>query len=113
VAGSFDSIYARQVPATHPHCCLAVKIRFQKFEEGQRQLRLAIVDDDGKALLPPIDIALQVQMPPDADSNAIQVVANIAGLKLEQFGEYSIDLAINGRHEASVPLYVRRAPGAS
>jgi hypothetical protein len=52
-------------------------------------------------------------MPPDADSNAIQVVANIAGLKLEQFGEYSIDLAINGRHEASVPLYVRRAPGAS
>ena len=113
VAGSFDSIYARQVPATHPHCCLAVKIRFQKFEEGQRQLRLAIVDDVGKALLPPIDIALQVQMPPDADSNAIQVVANIAGLKLEQFGEYSIDLAINGRHEASVPLYVRRAPGAS
>jgi hypothetical protein len=28
-------------------------------------------------------------------------------LKLPKFGEYSIDLAIDGRHEASFPLFVK------
>ena len=28
VIGIFDTIFARQMPAVHPHCCLAVKLRF-------------------------------------------------------------------------------------
>lgn len=107
VVGLFDSIFARQVPAVHPHCCLAVKLRFDKAEVGQRQLRLTICDDDGKAVLAPMEIALNVAMPPDALSNTLQVVANIAGMKVDTFGEYSIDLAIDGRHEGSTPLFVR------
>ncbi len=107
VVGIFDSIFTRQMPAVHPHCCLAVKLRFDKIEEGPKKLRLSIADDDGKAVLPPIEIAINVAMPPDARTNAIQVVANIGGMKVEAYGEYSIDLALDGRHEGSVPLFVR------
>lgn len=108
VVGVFDSIYARQMPAVHAHCCIAVKLRFEKIEEGAKKLRLSISDDDGKAVLPPIELAIQVAMPADAHTNAIQVVANIGGMKIESFGEYSIDLALDSRHEASIPLFVRQ-----
>jgi len=108
VVGMFDSIFARQMPAVHPHCCLAVKLRFEKIEEGAKKLRLSISDDDGKPVLPPIEIGITVAMPAEAHTNAIQVVANIGGMKVESFGEFSIDLAIDGRHEGSIPLFVRQ-----
>ncbi|MBL9189486.1 MAG: hypothetical protein JNK23_18530 [Opitutaceae bacterium] len=108
VVGLFDSIFARQMPAVHPHCCLAVKLRFDKAEAGQHALRLTICDDDGKAVLAPMELTVNVAMPPDALSNTIQVVANIAGMKVDTFGEYSIDLAIDGKHEGSTPLFVRQ-----
>jgi len=111
VTGIFDSIFARQLPAVHQHCCLAVKLRFEKIEEGQKRLRLSITDDDGKAVIPAIELGITVTMPADARTNPIQVVANIGGMKVERFGEYSIDLALDGRHEASIPLFVRQMPG--
>jgi hypothetical protein len=107
VMGVFDTILTRQMPAVHAHCCIAVKLRFEKIEEGTKKLRLSISDDDGRLLLPPVEIPLHVAMPPDAHTNALQVVANIGGLKVEAFGEYSIDLALDGRHEGSIPLFVR------
>ena len=43
-----------------------------------------------------------------ATAGALAVlVANIGGMKIDAFGEYSIDLAIDGRHEGSIPLFVR------
>lgn len=108
VVGIFDSIFARQIPTVHPHCCLAVKLRFEKIEEGQKRLRLSIADDDGKLVVPAMEIPITVTMPAEAHTNTIQVVANIAGMKFEQFGEYSIDIAIDGRHEGSIPLFVRQ-----
>jgi hypothetical protein len=108
VVGIFDSIYARQIPAVHPHCCLAVKLRFEKIEEGQKRLRLSIADDDGKLVVPAMEIPINVTMPPDVHTNTIQVVANIGGMKFESYGEYSIDVALEGRHEGSIPLFVRQ-----
>ena len=108
VIGIFDTIFARQMPAVHPHCCLAVKLRFDKDEEGQKRLRLSICNDDGKLVLPAMEIPITVAMPADAQTNTIQVVANIAGMKIENFGEYSIDLELDGRHEGSSPLYARQ-----
>ena len=108
VIGIFDTIFARQMPAVHPHCCLAVKLRFDKDEEGQKRLRLSICNDDGKLVLPAMEIPITVAMPAGAQTNTIQVVANIAGMKIETFGEYSIDLELDGRHQGSSPLFARQ-----
>jgi hypothetical protein len=108
IVGIFDTIFARQLPAVHPHCCLAVKLRFDPDEVGQKRLRLSICHDDGKPVLPSMEIPIQVAMPPGLQSNTIQVVANIAGMQIEQLGEYSIDLELDGRHEGTSPLFVRQ-----
>jgi hypothetical protein len=108
VVGIFDTIFARQMPAVHPHCCLAVKLRFDREEEGQKRLRLLICDDDGKLILPAMEIPITVTMPAGVETNTIQVVANIAGMKIDTFGEHSIDLELDGRHEGSSPLFARQ-----
>src|SRR5688572_33395724 len=77
VVGIFDTIFARQMPAVHAHCCLAVKLRFDRDEEGPKRLRLVICNDDGKLVMPAMEIPIQVSIPPGAETNTIQVVANI------------------------------------
>jgi hypothetical protein len=108
VIGIFDALSSNQLPAVHPHCALAVKMRFENIEEGPKRLRISLVDDDGKLIFPAIENVINVVVPPGIQSVAVNIVLNIERLTLERYGEYSIDLAIDGRHEGSIPLFFRR-----
>ena len=107
ILGSFDHIHARETPITHPLCAIALKIRFAKIEEGNHRLKITFVDADGKLVLPSLDASLAVRCGPDESTVAANVVLFIQQMKLQGFGEYEIDLAIDGRLEGSIPLYVR------
>ena len=48
-------------------------------------------------------------VPPEATSATVQVVVNLAGLRLETFGEHMVGLQVDGRPAATTPLFVRRA----
>ena len=110
VVGVFDTLFAKQAPIVHPHWCVAVKIRFEKIEEGQKRIRLSISDVDGKAALPALEMPIVAAVPDDAPSATVNLVVNFGGIKFERFGEHSVDLAVDGRHEASIPLFVRQVP---
>ncbi len=112
ILGSFDRLHAASVPVTHPLCALAMKLRFEKLEEGQKRVRISFMDSDGTAVMPTLDAATQVSFPPEEHSVTACLVLQIQQLKLPNYGEYSIDLAIDGRIEATVPLFVRPVPGA-
>ena len=109
ILGSFDRLNAREVPIVHPHCALAIKMRFERVEEGQKRLRIAFVDQDGKAIMQNLDATTEVRFPGDDPSATVSVALNIQQLRLPKFDEYSIDLAIDGRQEASIPLFVKPA----
>ena len=106
ILGSFDRLMARQEPISHPQCALAIKLRFERVEEGQKRLRIALVDSDGKSVMPTIDAATQVNFTDESPTATASVVLNIQQLKLPHFGEYAIHLAVDERHEASIPLFV-------
>jgi hypothetical protein len=110
ILGSFDQLNAREAPVTHPQCALALKLRFERLEEGPKRIRIAFVDSDGASVMPTLDTTTQVQFRPEASSATASLVLVIQQLKLPKFGEYSIDLAVDDRHEASIPLLVSRAP---
>ncbi|CAN5774117.1 hypothetical protein BH20VER1_BH20VER1_26830 [soil metagenome] len=112
ILGSFDRLNASAVPITHPLCALAIKLRFERLEEGQKRIGISFVDSDGKAVMPTLDAATQVVFPPGEHSVTACLVLQIQQMKLPNYGEYSIDLAIDGRHEASIPLFVKQALGA-
>ena len=106
ILGSFDHIWANNIPATHPLCAIAARIRFARIEEGNHKLKVTFADVDGKLVLPGLEASLAIRFGPDAPTIATNVVLCIQKIKLETFGEYTIDLAIDGRHEGSIPLYV-------
>ena len=105
--GVFDQIRSLKVPTNPIPCSLATRIRFSKTEEGQKAIRIAIIDADGKPVFPTLDTNVDVRVPPNESSHAVQVILGIQQLSLPAYGEYAVDLAIDGRVEKSIPLLAR------
>ena len=110
ILGVFDTIFAPQMPARHPFCSVALRIRFQMTERGRRRLTLHIVDDDGKLVIPPIEGAFSVEMPAHSRLASANLVLNLGQLQFQDYGEYAINLAVDGRQEASLPFWVKQPP---
>lgn len=109
VLGAFDTVFAKKVPVVHPACAVAARIRFSKVEQGEHAVRICVIDQDGKEVVPKLDGKVSVRVGDEAGSAAINLVLNFQRLKLPDYGEYSIDLAIDGQQKASLPFFVRTA----
>jgi len=57
-----------------------------------------------------IDMLVEVALPPEVNFVARNFVINIQQLKFDKPGQYAIDIAIDGRQEASIPLHVKQMP---
>lgn len=110
VLGAFDSIYVKQVPAVHPACTIAARIRFSKIEQGQHQIKINVIDQDGRDIVPRLEDKISVKVADNVDSSVVNLILNLQRLKLDDFGEYRIDLAIDNRLEGSLPFNVRKVP---
>lgn len=110
IVGTFNRIFARQIPAVHPLCALAVLMRFQQIEQGTKNIRVSIIDSDGRPVVPTLEAQLNVQISPNESDASVPLAVVIQQISLPRFGEYSVDLAVDGRQEASIPLYVLQAP---
>ncbi|MFM1770359.1 MAG: hypothetical protein RJA22_2888 [Verrucomicrobiota bacterium] len=111
ILGTFDTIYTSQLPAVHPQCSIALRLMFGKAEEGRHEVRLNLVDEDGRPLTKdPIVQAVDVQVPDDTIFLSRNFIVNIQNLRFEKQGLYSIDIAVDGRQEGSIPLLVRLHP---
>ncbi len=110
ILGAFDAIWARTAPAVHPQCSVALRMRFSKIEEGEHKVKINIVDADGKSVVKPFETSANIQYKQEVNSIAANMILNLHGIKFPVFGEYSIDLTVNGKHESSLPLYVNQLP---
>ena len=107
ILGTFDTIITSQLPAVHPQCSIALRLAFSKIEEGSHKVKMNFVDEDGRLVMPSIDMPVDVVIPNELNFLVRNFVINIQQLKFEKPGQYSIDVAIDGRHETSIPLLVR------
>jgi hypothetical protein len=106
ILGVFDSIKTGSFPAVHSQCAVAYRLRFSMTEQGQHSLRVLLVDEDGRHVLPPLETAQEIKIPAGHDTLVRNFVLNIHGIKFPRAGRYSVDLAVDGRHEKSLPLRV-------
>jgi hypothetical protein len=109
ILGAFDVIWARQLPAMHPHCAIAIRLRFSQIEQGQHKVQVQVVDVDGNVISPPIEGMVQIAIQEGMTATA-NLVLNLQNLTLPSYGEYSIDLAVDDRQRASLPLYLVAPP---
>jgi len=110
--GAFDTIYARDLPAVHPQCAVALRVTFLSGDEGKRHLKLNFVDADGRSIMPGIDIPVEVTLPEDMHFGTRNFIINIQQLKFQEPGLFSVDLSLDGQSHASIPLLVKHVPPA-
>lgn len=110
ILGATDMIFVPQFPIAIS-CTLVAKLRFQKIEEGMKEIKFSIIDSDGKPVQPaPPAQQINIQIPSGASSASAAIVVGIHSLQIPRAGEYEIGLAVNGRQEMTVPVFVRQPP---
>jgi hypothetical protein len=109
--GTFNSVHTRELPANYPQCSIVLRVVFKVVEEGSHKLRINFVDEDGKFVMPSIELPFDVSVPENDSFAYRNFILNIQRLKFEKFGQHAVDIAIDGRQEASIPLEVKQIPG--
>lgn len=107
ILGAFDTIFSKKIPAVHPHCAVALRVRFDISEGETHEVSVNFIDADGKSLMPPAKGKLKINFTDSQFSVSQNLILNIQGLKLAEYGEYSIELTIDGKREGSLPLYLK------
>ncbi len=110
VLGAFDTIYAKQLPAIHPACAIALRIRFEISEEGNHPVKILVIDEDAKPAGPKMEGNISVKVREGMDSTVTNLILNIQGLKFEKCGKYRIDLTIDNQTITDLPFTVREVP---
>ena len=105
--GSFDTIFAPQLPAVHPQCAVALRVTFMSGDEGDHELKLNFVDADGKSIMPPIEIPVAVSLPDDAHFLTRNFIVNIQQLKFAEEGLYSVDVRLDDKSQGNIPLQIK------
>lgn len=110
ILGAFDTLFVQSLPAVHPQCAVAARLRWERIEGDEHKLAIHIMNQDGKAVIPPLEGNVKVGFPQHESTAITNIILNIQGLKLETFSEHSVDLVVDAKHEASLPLYVKQSP---
>ena len=75
-------------------------------DAGVFPVKINIVNEDGKSVVPPIETRLEVVIPNDGVFFTRNMVFNMQHVKFEGPGSYSIDVTINGRPVAGIPFRI-------
>ncbi|MHC4989302.1 MAG: DUF6941 family protein [Planctomycetota bacterium] len=110
VLGAFDNIFAKETPVRHRGCSIAARIRFSKIEAGDHGVEIFIVDADGNSIGPKLEGGISVRIGDNAPDAVVNLILNMQNLEFQQYGQYQIDLAIDGAVLASLPLHIRAVP---
>jgi Family of unknown function (DUF6941) len=111
--GAFDTIYAPQLPAVHPQCTVALRVTFATGDEGQHQLALNFINADGRPVVPAMEFPVVIGLPVDLHFVTCNFIVNIQQLTFVEAGLYSMDVSLDGRSLASIPLQIKLIPRAT
>ncbi|MDZ4743045.1 MAG: hypothetical protein SGI98_06455 [Verrucomicrobiota bacterium] len=106
VLGAFDTIWARQFPAVHPFCSVAIRVVFRDVDAGKHNMKIQMIDDDGRNLVPPIEGEINIQLPENVFFLSQNFVLNLQQFKIDQAGQYSVDVSMDKHIIARIPLQV-------
>ena len=105
VLGATDTIVVPSLPFKYPHCCIVMRFRVSRVEEGDHQIKLMILDSSGTAVMN-MDGKMNIRMGAGT-TTAVNVIINVNNLQLQEAGEHAVDVAVDGIQVSSNPLFVR------
>jgi len=109
ILGAFDTVVTAQLP----QCSIAIRMTFDKGEEGRHTVKLNLIDEDGRSIIPMIEFPLNIAVPEEAVFTSLNFIVNIQKLKFERSGLHSLEISVDGRREGNIPLHVRIPPATT
>jgi hypothetical protein len=109
VLGAFDRVFLKTTPGIYQGCTVAMRVRFTRMEVGTHEFEIRFIDQDGKSIIKPLQGHVDVNFESDAASGAMNFVLNIVRVRFDYYGDYQVDLRMNGEVVASLPLVVCKA----
>lgn len=106
----FDTIFAPQVPATHPSLHLVAQLSAHSTEAGTKSISLRLIDADGKDILPPMQGSFEISKPVTGTESKGRIHVALANLKFEKYGMYSFHVVIQGQEMIRIPFRVAAPP---
>lgn len=107
ILGAFDTLATTKLPAAYYQCCIALRMTFNKGEEGSHKLKISIGDEDGKPVMPSIEIGIEIAVPDETLFLSRNFIINIQQLTLPRPGLYSVDIFMGNEQKGSIPLHVK------
>jgi len=107
LARAFDSIGSDKFPHVLPRMSVALRVLISRAEAGEHKLNISLVDSDGKKLMNS-DININFQPPEGSVPEAsFSFALNGQNVTFPTAGDYVVNILIDGRIEAGIPIYVR------
>ena len=107
ILGIFDRISVSEFPASHPHLSLILRFSASLGEAGAHKMEIRLKDPDGTEMM---RMNGEFQVGPGSALSGGQVrvpqVLNIERLVFPKAGRYAFDVALDGEHQVSIPLFI-------
>jgi hypothetical protein len=105
VVGAFDTIVAERFPHIVRPCTLACRIRISAEPSAVHELKLTILDSDGR-ILAQAKVAIQILPRPARKTMSASIAFPTMGIKLTHDGAHAIDLILDDLPPLRTPFFV-------
>lgn len=109
----FDTIFAPSVPAKHPLFTVVIQLRAQSVESGEKDLRINLIDADGKEIIPTLQTKINIQKPLSGTESIGRIAFRFNNVQFPQYGAYSLHAVIDGHEMVRIPLRVSPPPATA
>jgi hypothetical protein len=106
----FDTIMAGQVPVRHPNFFLVMQLRANLVEAGEKNFEIALIDDEGREVLPPLKGKINIPRPPSGTESTGRLSMRFDNVEFPRYGSYSLHVVVEGHEMVRIPLRVLPAP---
>lgn len=106
----FDTIFASNLPTKHPSFFLVFQLRSNTVEAGEKNLRVSLIDEDGKNVIPDITGKFIIQKPKEGIESKARIALQFGNVEFPRYGAYAVHAVIEGHDMISIPLRVAPPP---
>lgn len=104
--GTFDTLEAQVFPVVKPQCSIALQIRWNSFDEGDHDIKVRFMNEDGAKTLEDIEAKVRVDLPEGALLIATNHIVNLQQLTFTKAGTYLITALVDNHFVAEMQLQV-------
>ena len=109
VLGIFSKIFGPREPVTHSQMQLVVGYEFESTEAGKKDLKIVLLDADGRVLLS-MSGEIEVVCAKPGEPCGVNQIVQLSNLTFPKFGDYEFQVLINDRIESHIPFQVIPRP---